>query len=834
MLTVCAAGGLSSAASCPEIVAAIETSSAREALGASEALILTGHRLEGDASRTSRIEVFNRSLVQLGSVELPDTALAIEVGDSSAAVVVGTYQGPLLGYHATDLFVLDLTDPSDPETVTSQPVSTRDIERVGNLVWIAEEGRLRAHDLSTWALVTEVELAFDAAVGDLDTATGLLWLRAGDRACAVDVSNPGHPGEAVCSVFETRQRLSVESGVALSSFTTGPSTLEPTLVGDVSEPTDAVLLGEIPQPAIRFDGRWALAPAEVWDLADPRAPLLIGRGQRAEWCLMDDGMALRSTSDQLAIVDLVACAEAPPVADFAWTPSAPVTGEPVQLKGMGSPGGDTWLWTIDDVLTLTGHTVEHSFQIGGHHTVRLTRSSELGEDTATHQVFVRGVREAAGWTIPAVAHLDGFGGVAWRTELTVQTDSADATAFFVPRDRDEGAALGKRIPRTDTPVTFPSALQTLFGVERGAGALTLGGAAARATLVGTSSSGEYRQSVPLLKATAGERFLVGLREDEAYRTNLGLVSQHGERVVLDVDLFSLDGAPLAAWSVGLEPYEPVQLNRPLAGVGPAAYVRITPTPAAAGARFVAYSSVVDNVTGDAAFASAVRPSGDTLWVPAAAHTDGFSGTRWRSEVTLCAAGAHDARFRPLFAARGSSEPTVGPLLELASGVCARYPDAVRDLFGVDGVGAIRIGLEAGELIGFSRTFTPAASGTYGQAVPVLPAPTFAASCRSGYLLGLEESADARTNVGVVNAGTSPAWISLHLFDGEGVSVGSTLVELPPDGHQQIDRIFAEHTATPILGGFVQFSAEPDTTVLVYASVVREDTGDPIFVAPSCP
>ena len=832
----CAAGVFSFAASCPETVTAIETAHRRSALGASESLIVTGRPLDGSERSSSLIEIFDWSLRRLGSIELPDTVLAIEVDNSSAAVVVGSFGGPLVGYWATDLFVLDLTDPASPEIATSQAVSTRDIERSGNLVWIVEDERLLAHDLSTWEVVTDVDLTFDAAVGDLDTATGLLWLKAGDRACAVDIGDPGQLGDAVCGALEIRELLSVENGVALSSWTYGPSTLQPTLVADVSEPDAALLLAEIPQPEIQFDGRWALAPTQVWDLDEPAAPVLVGRGQSALWQPLGDGTALRSTAEQLAIVDLNACDAAPPVADFSWTPEAPITGEPVRFEGAGSPGDDLWLWAIDGAISLSGHSVEHRFEVGGDHIVQLVRRNETGEDTVTRDVVVRGISDAASWTIPAVAHLDGFGDVRWRTELTMTiSGGADALAFFVPRGGIGEGALGQRVPwpGSEVPMAFPSALHTLFGVEHGAGALMIAGANARATLVATSPAGEYRQSVPLLKATPGERYLVGLREDNGFRTNLGLVSLHTAVIELDVDFFSTDGAFLTTRSVELRPYEPLQINRPLVEVAAAASARVTPRPAVAGARFVAYSSVIDGGTGDAAFAPAVLPSGEALWVPAAAHADGFSGTRWRSEVSLCATGPHDARFQPFFAPRGSSELVAGPLLRLISGVCARYPDAVRDLFGIDGVGAIRIDIEAGELVGSSRTFTPTETGTYGQAVPVLSAAAVDAACSSGVLLGLEENTTARTNVGVVNTGSSPAGISLHMYDQNGASVGSTRVELTPRQHRQLDRVFRDHTEAAIDGGSIFFFAEPGAPILVYGSVVREDTGDPIYIAPAC-
>ncbi len=82
----------------------------------------------------------------------------------------------------------------------------------------------------------------------------------------------------------------------------------------------------------------------------------------------------------------------PPVADFAFTPEAPTTDEPVQFTDRSyDPDGEIaeWLWDFGDGTTSTEQNPSHRYAQPGHYTVTLTVTDDKGATaTATEELVV--------------------------------------------------------------------------------------------------------------------------------------------------------------------------------------------------------------------------------------------------------------------------------------------------------------------------------------------------------------------------------------------------------------------------------------------------------------
>jgi len=89
------------------------------------------------------------------------------------------------------------------------------------------------------------------------------------------------------------------------------------------------------------------------------------------------------------------------------------------------------------------------------------------------------------------------------------------------------------------------------------------------------------------------------------------------------------------------------------------------------------------------------------------------------------------------------------------------------------------------------------------------------------MIGLEESAAFRSNIGVVNSSTNTSNVSVQYLNRDGVILGTEVYALPPRGMEQISAPFAAYGG--VHDGRVQISA--DYPVVVYASVVDNATGD---------
>lgn len=223
-------------------------------------------------------------------------------------------------------------------------------------------------------------------------------------------------------------------------------------------------------------------------------------------------------------------------------------------------------------------------------------------------------------------------------------------------------------------------------------------------------------------------------------------------------------------------------------------------------------------------------------IATSAELAGANQTYWRTELSVhnAATNAATVTFRYL------PPPGIAPkerTISLGGGLTITYANALRDLFGVTNVGGA-IAVEASNPLGLpnvklsSRTFTTSTTGTYGQFVPavddVLPATL--------YLVGLENSASFRTNVGVVNKAGSQQNATLTLYDASGVVLASPTMSLPAGSFQQlgITNLFPVLTGQSKSGMSIRIAASSSDAVTAYASLIDNRTQDPSYVEASQP
>jgi PKD repeat protein len=212
------------------------------------------------------------------------------------------------------------------------------------------------------------------------------------------------------------------------------------------------------------------------------------------------------------------------------------------------------------------------------------------------------------------------------------------------------------------------------------------------------------------------------------------------------------------------------------------------------------------------------------------QTNGLGGTSWRTELSIFNAGAQGAnvnlRFLP-----GLGGSVVTRTLFLSPKQSISYDNALLDLFGVpNGAGGVAIeATSAGataQLRVTSRTYTQGATGTYGQAVPDV-----VALDKTLYVTGMQSSAAFRTNVGLVNRGTTDMPVTLTLYDAGGSVVGTANVTVPASNFQQ-QPLAAYFPA--ITGGSydvltMRVVASAADAVSAYASVIDNVSQDPVYI-----
>ncbi len=230
--------------------------------------------------------------------------------------------------------------------------------------------------------------------------------------------------------------------------------------------------------------------------------------------------------------------------------------------------------------------------------------------------------------LPVAARTPGFNGTLWTTALELfntGTQSASVALFFDRSGVDNtspAASAQVEVPARGM-VVIEDLLLDAFQLEQDVGAVDIVAsqpilAHARIANIG-SEVGSFGQIVPALPSSwavgvedtpyvnpnARVVSVFEIRDDEEFRTNLGVVNTSGVPLTVTVQAIAAEGAVGVPLELRLEPFSHVQVNHVLQELGIAQgtrNVRLAVTPATgSGGRFFAYASRVDNRTGDAVF-----------------------------------------------------------------------------------------------------------------------------------------------------------------------------------------------------------------------------------------
>jgi hypothetical protein len=227
-----------------------------------------------------------------------------------------------------------------------------------------------------------------------------------------------------------------------------------------------------------------------------------------------------------------------------------------------------------------------------------------------------------------------------------------------------------------------------------------------------------------------------------------------------------------------------------------------------------------------------------LLLPAQAALSGGNGSFFKSQAWLLNSNAADMIVRLRFVARdsGSAGGGVDAVVQtIPAGGLLSYSDILAQLFGkTTSAAAGDVVVEtAGAMASLprvtGRTYNDAGFfGTFGQFVPAFDLSAQASS--SVFISGLEQNAASRTNIGVVNLGTTNATVTVQAVSTDGVSVGTpfTFPSAVAPGS------FAQVAASALVGTLtapfsVQITSGQGTSIAAYASKLDNTTSDPIFI-----
>ena len=242
--------------------------------------------------------------------------------------------------------------------------------------------------------------------------------------------------------------------------------------------------------------------------------------------------------------------------------------------------------------------------------------------------------------IPAAAMATGAAGTNWRTDLELVnagSTQASYTIALLKRDTDNSNPQTRSFTlEPGRAVRYANVISSLFGTS-GAAALrisvTSGSLLASSRTYNLMAQGNplnlpagatFGQFVPAFAASAATTpneatYLIQLthspnpftNQKQGFRTNIGYVNTTNTPLTLTVDLYNANGTKLGSFTDSLPPYGYKQVDK--------AFERVTSQPVTDGyavlrtstpnTAFLAYASVIDNITGDPVFVSPQRVTG---------------------------------------------------------------------------------------------------------------------------------------------------------------------------------------------------------------------------------
>ena len=445
-----------------------------------------------------------------------------------------------------------------------------------------------------------------------------------------------------------------------------------------------------------------------------------------------------------------------------------------------------------------------------------------------------GAALAESW-IPVVAAGAGAGGSVWQSDLGLLNRSALSNQVRIRIERP-GVAVDHEIELAPGQQIVVDDVVSELGLS-GSGSLRVFSfepLTIASRTYNTSTTGTFGQFLGGVTGSGGllqgdSAVLMHLREDEAGRSNIGILNAGRREARVQVVLFDASGVEVASVNRRIDPRQIVQLNQPFEALGGRSdivvgYARITVLD---GEEVVVYGSVVDNGTNDPT--TIPMKTGDgamTSHVAAAARGEGAAGSLWRTDLGLLNTGDAVADVSVVF--KQSNGPDLSLELSLAAGEHRVLEDVVGELGG-EGSGSLEI-IGLSPILVSSRTYNQSDGGSFGQYLDGVSSEGTVASGTSVWLPQLQQNADFRTNIGVHNTGEVDARIRLHLHDADGSHLETTQRTIGAGDRLQMQEPFVRIAGrTDIDGGYAVIEILGGEGLTTYASVIDNRTNDPTTV-----
>jgi len=219
-------------------------------------------------------------------------------------------------------------------------------------------------------------------------------------------------------------------------------------------------------------------------------------------------------------------------------------------------------------------------------------------------------------------------------------------------------------------------------------------------------------------------------------------------------------------------------------------------------------------------------------IPASAKAFGQNQTNWLTDLSILNQNSEAIYVYAFFLMSGGDNTYANGIeILIPSLKMQKFSDVLYNLFSQsNNFGGIYFTSDSKFFIS-SRTYNDLGDeGTYGQFIPPINLDNFLKENEEGYLLNLIQNKNFRTNVGFVNFSSVVSNFNLNFYKEGGILIGTIPLSLKPFSHIQLLSPIASLTNEEVENCYAVISQiTPSTRITGYASVVDNNSSDPIFV-----
>jgi PKD repeat protein len=571
-----------------------------------------------------------------------------------------------------------------------------------------------------------------------------------------------------------------------------------------------------------------------------------------------------------------------PAAGFTFAPGSPTPGQNVQFTDTTTGSPTSWAWTFGDGGSSTARNPSHTFQSAGTFSVALTVSDGTSWSTTSRSVSVSAGSggATATLTVPIALSSGGLNNSFFTSELGLTnrggTNASIAYAYTAAFGGASGAAADSLAAGRQKIV--PDAISYLRGLGiplgdsgnrggtlritfTGLSAPDAGAATVRTTtIVADGRAGLAYGGLPAARLLTSAVYLCGLRQNATDRSNVAVINAGGSSdgdIVLRLTVVSGDPAnpkTQALPDITLPPGGFSQVSGILGSNGLTltnGYVKVERV--SGSAPFYTYGVINDQANSDGSFVEPVPASAAAalarLTLPVVVETGAFATEGVFTNFTATARTLHCTYVAS--ALPGGSVSFDVTLLPNEQQILPAFVQVLRGrgivpgapgptfagaLFATDATGDLR-----GVAIG-ARTSSAGGGGRYGLYYSAVAAGAEATA--TAWLYGLQQNAENRTNLAIVNVGSTDSSTDvfrIDLYNGAtGVKTATVdNVSVPAKGFFQINTILAAYAAG-VDNGYALVTRTAGANPFVVYAVVNDGgqpgqrSGDGAFVSANVP